>query len=334
MWTIEYTTSQLVARHRGTLPVILTCPHNGDAAPEGVPERKGQGLPGTCHFSTRPDLETRLITMGVAQRVLDICGEAPYVVIARFKRAFIDANRPRECAYEVNAAQPFYDAYHGTIRGFIDEIRAENGELGLLFDVHGTVGITSDPAHLYLGTSNGQTVARLLRVDPRALARPRSLRGLLTAAGFVVSPQPGQPETPALDGGHTVRTYGSGNADGLDAFQIEIDDSLRSITDNRNRLIDRLAHAIVSLVPRYADTHTMAAFQSVSVGGGSLNRGRLEARHDPGANGDASRAAVLVLSNNQGNDHYIWVDADGRLRISAEDPQHESDAGTVVGTQA
>jgi N-formylglutamate amidohydrolase len=305
MWTIEYTSSQLVACHHGTLPVILTCPHNGDAgAPEGVPERNGQGLPSSCHFSTRPDLETRLITMGVAQRVLDICGEAPYVVIARFKRAFIDANRPRECAYEVPAAQPFYDAYHDTIRSFVDEIRAENGGLGLLFDIHGTVGIPSDPAALYLGTANGQTVARLLRVDPKALSRPRSLRGLLTAAGYVVSPQPGRPETPTLDGGHTVRTYGSFNTDGLDAFQIEIDDALRSRRDERNLLIDHLAHAIVSLVHRYADTHTMAAFQSVS------------------------------LFGEQGGDHYLWVDTYGRLRISATDPAHDSNAGTVVGTQA
>src|SRR4029434_6717284 len=100
-------------------PVILTCPHNGDAgAPAGVPPRTGQGLPRGCHFSTRPDLETRAITMGVAQRMLDITGEAPYVVIARFKRAFIDANRPRDCAYEVAAAQPLYDAYHDTIGDF------------------------------------------------------------------------------------------------------------------------------------------------------------------------------------------------------------------------
>ena len=50
----------------------------------------------------------------------------------------------------------------------IDEIREENGGLGLLFDIHGTGGIEGTPADLYLGTVNGCTVARLLRADPQA----------------------------------------------------------------------------------------------------------------------------------------------------------------------
>jgi hypothetical protein len=42
----------------------------------------------------------RPITTGIAQRLLDSWGEAPYVVIAEFHRKYIDANRPPECAYE------------------------------------------------------------------------------------------------------------------------------------------------------------------------------------------------------------------------------------------
>jgi hypothetical protein len=86
------------------------------------------------------DLHTRAITMGVAQRLLSICGDAPYVVvIAEFRRRFIDANRVDanaipNCACAVPAAKPLYDEYHQTLREFVDEIRAESGGLGLVFE--------------------------------------------------------------------------------------------------------------------------------------------------------------------------------------------------------
>jgi hypothetical protein len=108
----------------------------------------------------------------------------------------------------------------------------------------------------------------LLQVDPQAMWRRRSLRGLLGAAGYKVSPQkPGVPET--LSGGFTVRTYGSSNADGLDAIQIEIGSRLRKDAVEREVLIEVMAYAINSLIARYADTHTLAAFgKSVDLFGG------------------------------------------------------------------
>lgn len=261
MWTIDYETIAFVSRHRGTLPVILGCPHDGEDKPSGVSEREGSP-PGCPPFNKLRDLHTREITTGVAQRLLDIFGEAPYVVIAEFHRKYIDANRARECAYEipaaneVPAAQQYYDEYHDTLRNFVNEVRAETGGLGLLFDIHGTRVIDDDPADLYLGTDNGKTVDRLLQVDPQALFRRRSLRGFLEAAGYVVSPkQPGIPETSAVDGGYTVRIYGSSHEDGVDAIQLEIASPLRNDKDKRAALIETLAYAIGNLVARYVDTH-------------------------------------------------------------------------------
>jgi len=361
MWTITYEETNLVSRHRGTLPVILTCPHDGKESPAGVPERTGSA-PGCPPFKTSRDLRTHEIAIGVAQRLLDVFGEAPYVVIAEFHRKYIDANRSSDCAFEVPAAKQYYDEYHNTLRNFVNEIHAEHGGLGLLFDIHGTQVIDTDPADLYLGTDNGNSIARLLRADPPALFRPRSLRGFLQAAGHVVSPkQPGIPETPAVDGGHTVRTYGSSHVDGLDAIQIEIALTLRNDAQKRADLIETLAYAIGNLVARYADVHTLAAFQSINflsgdivpivsgqlqrspeandcllqLGGQFQNRGRVEIRHDPGATSQPAprRAGVLVLYGENGNDYYLWVDNQGRLRISPSDPGASSQAGTVVGVQ-
>ncbi len=283
MWQIDYQVSNLVARHRGTLPVLIACPHNGDVEPAGVPERSGQATPEGCNFEKNRDRHTREITVKLAQRVLEIFGEAPYVVIAEFHRKCIDANRSEQCAFEVDAARPFYREYHDTVRAFVDEIRTDNGGLGLLFDIHGTAGIAGDPEDtIYLGTANGETVARLLAADPQALWRPRSLRGFLEAAGHVVSPpEPGIPETPALSGGFTVRTYGSSHADGLDAMQLEIGAPLRVDPDRREALIEVLAFAIGNLVSRYADSHTLTA--TVSSRGGAPRRRPGPPRECPGS---------------------------------------------------
>jgi len=260
MWSIPYSTSKAVSVHRGTLPVLLTCPHDGKTDP-GVAERAGGGS--SCPpLNKRRDLHTRQITEGVAQAVLDAVGEAPYVVIADFHRRHIDANRSPDCAYDDPKAKPYYDEYHTTIRNFVREIRAENGGLGLLFDIHGTDDAPSD---IFLGTGDGSTIARLLQVDSRAMWRRRSLRAFLEAAGYTVSPQkPNVPE--ALPGGFTVRTYGSSHADGLDAIQIEIGSRLRADGLEREVLIDVLAYATTSLLARYADSHTLVAVgQSVDL---------------------------------------------------------------------
>src|SRR5262245_17732555 len=355
MWQIGYHLTQLVSRYRGTLPVVLSCPDDGAETPPNVPERAAQ-LPANCNFSKISDLHTRAITMGIAQRLSDICGEAPYVVLAEFRRRFIDANgvdanAVPNCAYEVPAAKQFYDEYHQTLREFVAEIRAESGGLGLLFDIHGTAGIENDPADVYLGTADGETVTRLRGVDQHAMSRRRSLPGYLEAAGYVVSL-----DTPELVGGYTVRTYGSSHDNGLDAIQIEIASTLRDDPDKRAALIENLAYAIRNLVDRYANSATLVSLQSADLLDGGLvqtsigelqrrtaindsrlrlggrvdNRGRLEIRNDPKS---PRRAGVLVMYGESGKDNYLWVDEHGVLRIAASDPESNSEAGMVVGAQ-
>src|SRR5262245_50069769 len=171
MWTITYEEVNLVSRHRGTLPVILSCPHGGDEQPEGVPDERNETNPNPeCRpVKKKIDLHTREITTRVAQRMLDIFGEAPYVVIAEFHRKYIDANREAKCAFDVPAAKKYYDKYHNTLRSFVNDVRAETGGVGLLFDIHGTLVFEDDPADLYLGTDNKKSVTRLLQFDPEAL---------------------------------------------------------------------------------------------------------------------------------------------------------------------
>jgi len=263
MRNLAYTENLLVSRYQGAMPAILTCPHGGDKQPPSVPNpRTGVGLPADCRFEPNTDRFTRTITRGVAQLLFDVFGEAPYVVIANFDRAFIDTNRRPECAFEDRDARQFYEEYHNTVRNFVDEIRADNGGLGLLFDIHGTAQIAHDPADVYLGTLNGEAISSLLSRDPLAMSRRRSLPGLLSEVGYTVSAK--TPET--LRGDFTLEKYGSFNADGVDAIQIEIESKLRTDPDpsKRNVFIEDLAYAISSLVARYGDTLTLAAFRNAN----------------------------------------------------------------------
>jgi N-formylglutamate amidohydrolase len=189
----------------------------------------------------------------VAQSILKNFSKAPYVVIAEFARKYIDANRAPGCAYDSTNAQIYYNEYHNTIRKYVDEIRAQNNGAGFLFDMHASVVFPDDPADVYLGTDNGNTIKHLLQLDPNAMWGSFSLRHYLTSAGFVVSPKiPGQKENIHLNGGYTVHTYGSSNQGGIDAIQIEMASSVRDVIEKRHVLIQTLADAIGNIVTHYA----------------------------------------------------------------------------------
>jgi hypothetical protein len=249
-----------VKRHRGTMPVILTCPHDGSEAPPSVRERTDDATPSGCDFNIGRDVETALITESLAQKILDITGISPYVVIARFQRKFIDANRKSTCAFTDADALPFYDEYHNRITGYVDQILQQNGGQGFLFDIHGTPVIEDDPADIYLGTVNGATL--LPGFERRNIFMQHGLHGLMTWARrktgigglgpvfkYRVSPADETlTETKAVNGGFTIRHHGAS----INSIQIEIANTIRGDGEKRDFLIEDLAFAIINFSRRHA----------------------------------------------------------------------------------
>src|SRR5262245_6398972 len=230
MRIVTYEECHLVKRHRGSMPVILTCPHGGEKKPPGIDARKPEDTPPNCQFELDEDRETALITESVAQQILDLTGLTPYVVIAEYRRRFIDANRKELCAFTNPAARPFYVEYHNRITSFIDEISRQNAHQGFLFDIHGFRQIQSDPLDIHLGTDNGGSL--LPGFDRASLFQQHRLAGLLIAARHV---NPGGPELPpfqyrvfppdadtlenrSVDGGFTIQQYGAF----ISSIQLEI----------------------------------------------------------------------------------------------------------------
>lgn len=259
MQTVTYSEKHLVRRHRGTMPVILTCPHDGGDEPSGVSERREADTPANCDFKTGRDGETRGITEAVAQKILEVSGLSPYVVIALFARKFIDANRRPECALTDPDAEKFYNEYHSRIGGYITQILYQNAKKGFLFDIHGTGVIASDPADIYLGTANGGSL--LPAFDRAQLFMQHGLHGLLSWARhstglfgsstfqYRVSPSDqAATETGVVNGGFTVRNYSSN----INCIQIELANTVRDDGAKRDFIIEDLAFSIMNFVRRHA----------------------------------------------------------------------------------
>ena len=263
MQIVTYGTTRLVKRHQGTMPIILTCPHGGTEAPPDVEERTRDATPDTCtgrhRYSTARDGLTAEITEAVAQKILDLTGLSPYVVIAQFHRRYIDANRPSDCAFTDPEAASFYDEYHNRIATYVGETLRENQNRAFLFDIHGTGQTFAD---LYLSTRNGSTFVN--GVTRNDLFPRHGLRGLLrsyrhlipddrlarTYPAYRISPTPLANDFGRLNGGHTIENYSS--TLGINCLQIEILNVIRNDAVRREFLQEDLAFALINFVRRYA----------------------------------------------------------------------------------
>ncbi|MCY2989397.1 MAG: BPL-N domain-containing protein [Planctomycetota bacterium] len=225
----------------GGLPIILTAPHGGRAAIPGVPERKGDAA---SRFNPRPDSNTDILVEKLADALEQKLGKRPYVVIARFHRKYIDANRRPQDAFESAEAKAIYEAYHAAIASACREVTSRWGR-GIVLDIHGQA---SQPDVVLRGTQNGKTVAHLLKQSGReAVFGETSLFGQLAKQGFVVFPPVGSsdPESPNYSGGHTVGTHGSSSGGTIDAIQLELGTKHRD-SKTIEDVADKLANAITA----------------------------------------------------------------------------------------
>jgi N-formylglutamate amidohydrolase len=223
----DKTPADLVLVQQGALPIILTAPHGGREAIPGIEPRRDTANDEAYRkwggFRRGADTNTDILAQGIAAEVAKLTGKKPYLVVARFSRTYVDANRPPELGLDSPEARPYYDTYHRSIRRFIDEIR-RSYPAGLLIDVHGQ---SKDPDVLMRGTLNGRTVERLLRrAGVEAVTGPKGIYGQLEANGFKVFPgndvpPAGRSEDAGFNGGYTVFIYGSHNPTGFDAVQME-----------------------------------------------------------------------------------------------------------------
>lgn len=214
---------KLLTLWAGMLPIILSAPHGGRQAIPGVPVRSGVGV---VQFATGRDNNTDELAETIARRLEQKLNAKPFLIVARFERRYLDANRPSESAYESMEAKPYYDGYHGALREAHDRVSREWGR-GLLLDIHGQ-GAQAEA--IYRGTGNGKTVASLTRrFGTEAITGPRSIFSQLEIMGYKVLPSTTEShKEQRYVGGYIVQTYGSHRGRGVDAIQLEIGTKLRA----------------------------------------------------------------------------------------------------------
>lgn len=222
------------------MPVILTVPHDGGDGVPGVPIRS-RGV------SVR-DLGTRDLAERTADLIEARSGQRPYLVIAKFSRRYIDANRAEAEALDSPDAVPAYRAYHEHVASFVAELRQRFPNGALLIDVHGQ---SAEPETIFRGTRDGLSIGALLaRHGSAAIDADDGLAGALRRSGYAVLPpqqEAGDKEDARFNGGHTVFTYGSHTGAGIDAIQLEFGKNLRQ----RSRLAEDFADAILRFQQKY-----------------------------------------------------------------------------------
>ena len=229
----------------GMLPIILAAPHGGRHAIPGSAVRRGTGVP---QFTTERDNNTAELAELVAAKIGARLAAKPFLVIARFERRYIDANRSEAAAYESADAKRHYDTYHQAIEAASHKIR-QTWNAGLLLDIHGQ-GAGADT--IFRGTDNGKSVTAMeQRFGREAIIGPKSILGWLAAKGYKIEPDGAASDREhRYTGGYTTRTYGSHHGSRIDAIQLEFGTNLRSRT-NLERTANDLAEAIEIFAKTY-----------------------------------------------------------------------------------
>jgi len=216
--------ASLVVVRRGDLPVIVSAPHGGRDPVPGATSRRADG---SSRIVVVRDENTLELAEATADAIAARLGGTPHLVAARFKRRFVDANRPARDAYEpdaAGAAAAVYAAYHGALARAVADVQRRHGR-GLLIDLHGH---GRSPDLVFRGTRNGTTVRGLVsRFGRAALTGPQSFFGVLASRGHRVVPavDSDDREEPGFSGGEIVARYGGG---AVDAIQIELGRNARS----------------------------------------------------------------------------------------------------------
>jgi glutamine amidotransferase-like uncharacterized protein/N-formylglutamate amidohydrolase len=263
----------LIIVEAGDLPIILTAPHGGGESIPGVPKRLGKGV---SKFASVSDVHTDKLAKKLADAIEAKMGKRPFVVIARFHRQYLDANRRARDAYESPEAEEFYEAYHQAIADARSEI-VKRWERGLLIDIHGQA---EDPKVIFRGTQNGKTTKHLIgRYGIDALHGESSFLGLLAKQGIPVIPavDSSDLENPSFDGGYTVVTHGSNDGGTVDAIQIELGLSLREPKAN-GETANKIANAIQEFSTKYLPTAEHASSKNLPAAKSSSTTGGLSAR--------------------------------------------------------
>jgi N-formylglutamate amidohydrolase len=236
----------------GDLPIVLTVPHGGRAAPEHLPKRTKGVL--------EMDANTQELARAFAAEIHRQTQGHAHVIFSLLHRSRLDPNREiKEAAQGNPGAELAWREFHAAIEGALAAAVARHG-FAFLIDLHGHAhpiprlelgyslnarklnvsdaafdasGAISASSLRDLHAARGGSAATLLR-GPRSLGAQLSERGLRA----VPSPaEPGPGDNPFFSGGYITSTHATAPATlKVDGVQIECPrPGVRDTAENRAR---------------------------------------------------------------------------------------------------
>lgn len=219
---------------QGNIPIIISAPHGGNQQPSDIEQPRSGNNPGDVLLN---DFRTNLLAERLANQLESAIGAAPYYIINKIDRDYLDLNRDKAdnngtAAFEDPDAEAYYDYYHSQLQAMVTEVITTYGQ-GILLDIHGQ---SQDPGVIFRGTRNGEAVTDLIAQSGEiAITGPNSIFGQLETLGYPVEPDnvplAQDPEVTFI-GGYTTETYGSINPGGVDTMQIEIGRDFRDTDED------------------------------------------------------------------------------------------------------
>ncbi|MCY7354803.1 MAG: N-formylglutamate deformylase [Lysobacter sp.] len=218
--------------HRGTIPLLVSVPHDGTAVPDGIAARL------TDSARRVPDTDWHIARLYAFARDLGAS-----MIVPKYSRYVVDLNRSEDdvslypgqnttglCPTVQFNGEPIYREgeqpasgeiaqrverywrpYHGALRDELDRLRSEHGRV-LLWEGHSIKGelpflFDGRLPDLNLGTANGTSCS------PELQSRIETALAVQGSYDYVVNGR--------FKGGYVTRNYGD-PANGIDAVQLEV----------------------------------------------------------------------------------------------------------------
>ncbi|MBN1801343.1 MAG: N-formylglutamate amidohydrolase [Candidatus Lokiarchaeota archaeon] len=226
---------------QGSIPIILSVPHDGRIECENIPKRTS----GILGF----DKGTMKLAKDLTDWFVKISQErigkshTPSQVVSKIRRSQIDLNRsPNQAFYEKSdIASKIFKKYHDTIRNITTENISKHG-ISILIDIHGFESHKRPPGFrdvdVILGTDN---LKSFYSEDIPKLQWNNTIRGKLIRKflklGVPIAPGNPWEEEIVLKGGYIVQEHGASNNPRSRAIQIEFSDRLRLRNEDLKNLV-------------------------------------------------------------------------------------------------
>lgn len=235
----------LILEQKGELPIVISAPHGGRLAIPDCPLRVNSKLP---QFVTVLDTSSDKLAEEIAAETEKLLGKKPWLIVAKFSRKYVDANRSAENGVESESGRKVYQQYHDALRQAVDSSRTE--PRALLLDIHSQ---GENKERIYRGTNNFKSLSKFKKTSGLdLLLGPKGFLGTLESQSITIFPPcsaPTEKEASSFNGGYITQHYGSSHEDGIDAIQLEVGASYRK-KDTLTATAKAIARAIKAHLDR------------------------------------------------------------------------------------